>query len=297
MDPIALLATALAGAFSQVGAKLLEEGIVDPALEPATELLKKWLQRPYRRAEEDKALQDAVRAALEEAGVPTDDPDELIGWLKRVGLDQLQAERNDELRRQVAMGVLACTDPEADPPESLMTALGWPRSRKKELAALLSALRAQLFRLDDWRPPIEYANEAAKLGLLRDILSRLSLLDTLILPTDAGATLRVAVVQAGLTEEEAAEIEARYRQEVARDLYWHDFRGIVQVKQDMRLPLADIYVELGLLPLEDDGAADPAGSSPGPFLCRGGRAVGGDQGGQPALFAGRTRRGGLSLAP
>ena len=31
------------------------------------------------------------------------------------------------------------------------------------------------------------------------------------------------------------------------DLTWHDFRGIYQFKQNIRLPLADIYQELGFL--------------------------------------------------
>ena len=98
MDPISLLAAALASGLIQVGEKLLEKGIVDPALEPATELLKKWLQRPYRKVEEDQALREAIRAALEVAGVPTDDPDEVAGWLKRVGLDRLLAIEARALR-------------------------------------------------------------------------------------------------------------------------------------------------------------------------------------------------------
>jgi hypothetical protein len=53
----------------------------------------------------------------------------------------------------------------------------------------------------------------------------------------------------GLTQAQAEEIEAKYREEIVRDLRMHDFRGIVQMRQDIRLPLADIYLELGLLRL------------------------------------------------
>ena len=249
MDPITLLALALASGLVQVGTKLLEKGIIEPALEPATELLEKWVQRGYRRAEKDRSLLKAVRAALKEVGAPADDPDDLIRWLKRAGLDRLTVGRNDGLRRQVARGVLAFTDPEADPPKDLVVALGWPRSRKRELAALLAALRAELARLEDWRAPLEYADRAAERGILRQALDRLARLDNLIVPTAAGEALRVAIVQAGLTEGEATAIEARYRADLVRELEWHDFRGIVQVKRDTRLPLADIYLELGLLPL------------------------------------------------
>ncbi len=51
----------------------------------------------------------------------------------------------------------------------------------------------------------------------------------------------------GLTQAQAEEIEAQYRGQLVRDLRMHDFRGIVADALDIRLPLADIYLELGLL--------------------------------------------------
>ncbi|MDY7078064.1 MAG: SUMF1/EgtB/PvdO family nonheme iron enzyme [Chloroflexota bacterium] len=253
MDPVTSIALAIAGGLVQVGGKLLEKGIVEPALKPATKLLEKWVQRGHRRAEKDQALLKAVRSALEQAGAPTDDTDDLVRWLKRVGLNRLTAERNDALRRQVARGVLAFTGPQADPPRDLMEALGWPRGRKQELAALLAAIRAQLVALDDWQAPIAYADRAAQLGLLRDVLAHLAQLDNLVIHTETGKALLVAVVQAGLTAEETSAIESRYREDLVKELTWHDFRGIVQVKRTPRLPLADIYLELGLLSSQDEG--------------------------------------------
>ena len=47
--------------------------------------------------------------------------------------------------------------------------------------------------------------------------------------------------------DEAADVESGYRDELIHDLTWHDFRGIYQFKQNIRLPLADIYQELGFL--------------------------------------------------
>jgi len=198
MDPVTLLVLAIAKGLTQVGTELLRKGIVAPALEPATERLKKWIQRPYRRAEEDQALRKAVREALEQVGVPTDDEDEVVRWLKVVGLDRLQAERDDGLRRQVARGVLALADPEDDPPEDLLTALRWPCSRKRELAAFLAALRARLFALEDWRPPIEYADRATELGMLRELLSTVT-------ESGAGPAVRVRPVPPP-----EREIEERY---------------------------------------------------------------------------------------
>ena len=253
MDPITIaIAVALAQGLVQVGSKLLEKGVVEPALEPATGGLKRLVQRGYQNAKADTALLNAVQAALAEAGAPADDEDDLRRWLKAVSLDRLTAGRNDALRRQVARGVLAFTKPDADPPEDLVVALGWPRSQRQQLSQLLAALRAQLYALDDWQAPIEYANEAAKLGLLGDVLARLARLDNAFVETEAGEALRVLVVQQGLTAEEGADIETLYRADLVRELRMHDFRGIVQMRRDIRLPLADIYMELGLLSLGDE---------------------------------------------
>ncbi len=50
---------------------------------------------------------------------------------------------------------------------------------------------------------------------------------------------------------EATEAEAAYRADLVRELKEHDFRGIYQFKQNIRLPLAEIYQELGLLKIGD----------------------------------------------
>jgi hypothetical protein len=238
MDPIAVLAAALGGALGQVANHLIDKGVREPLLEPATDQLKKWVQRGQRARESDQALRGAVAAALEQAGAPTEDDDRLTRYLKGVGLDRLEAERNGALRRQVAQAVLGCTDPAAEPPRELVEALGWPRSQARALATFLSALRGQLAAIEAWQAPIAYADRAAGLGLLRDILEELAQLDRVYVRTEAGAALRVSVVEAGLSAEDAAAVELRYRQDLGDELRWHDFRGIVQTKRDMRLPLA-----------------------------------------------------------
>jgi formylglycine-generating enzyme required for sulfatase activity len=253
MEPIsAAIAVALAGGLVQVGGKLIDKGVLEPALEPATDRLKKLVQHGYQQAKDDEDLLKAVQTALAEAGAPADDEDALARWLKGVGLDRLTSQRNDALRRQVARAVLAFTDPEADPPHDLMVALGWPRSRRRELSHLLTTLRAQLYTLEDWRAPIEYVNDAARLGLLGEVVNHLNRLDNVFVETPAGEALRVVAAQEGLTPEEAADIETRYRADLVRELRLHDFRGIVQMRRDIRLPLADIYLELGLLSLGDE---------------------------------------------
>jgi len=75
---------------------------------------------------------------------------------------------------------------------------------------------------------------------------------------DASATRQTLGLQRDLAgmawADEAADIESGYRDELVHDLTWHDFRGIYQFKQNIRLPLADIYQELGFLKV--GGAAE-----------------------------------------
>jgi hypothetical protein len=108
MDPITVaIAVALAQGLVQVGGKLIDKGVVEPALEPATEKLKRLVQRGYQGAKEDQALLSTVQAALAEAGAPADDEGNLRRWLKTVSLDRLTAGKNQALRRQVVRAVLA----------------------------------------------------------------------------------------------------------------------------------------------------------------------------------------------
>jgi formylglycine-generating enzyme required for sulfatase activity len=251
MDPVSLLALGLGAGLVQVASKL-GEMVVEPALEPAQELLKARLQRGFRRVEKDQELRSAVRAALKDAGAPLDDDNQVAAWLQRSGLARLGAEGAHALRRQVARAVLAFSDPQAPPPEDLRIALGWPREREMELSRLLVSLREALAGLDEWKDLLVYADAAIERDLLRGILAQLEKLDTLVVHAEAGDALRVVIADQELSVEAAERIEKRYRDELVRDLYWHDFRGIVQIRQDVRLPLADIYLELALLESGDD---------------------------------------------
>ena len=57
MDSITI--TLLGSALLGVASKLLEKGIVDPALESGLEPLKNWLTNGYNKKKAEKVLQDA----------------------------------------------------------------------------------------------------------------------------------------------------------------------------------------------------------------------------------------------
>jgi len=252
MDPITIaLAAALGKGLVGVGKLLvekglLEEGLAKPLAEPVRQQVERWVNKPL----DERALQQAFVAALDALDEPIgEDEDKVAAWLKKVGLDRLVAKQNDALRRQFARAVIGFTDPDADPPEDLLVTLAWPRSQRRQLAKLLIALRQQLASLEEWRPLIAYANEMAELGKLDAINEKLARFDNVFVQTDAGEALRVVLVEQGLTEAQAAEIERRYRAELISQLRMHSFRGLWQVKKSLRLPLAEIYTELSLLPV------------------------------------------------
>lgn len=253
MEPITttLIATSLLAGLKYVGEQLADKTLLDPLLDPVAEKLRAYWPQKLRR-KDACALQEAVATALQAAGAPTGDDDAVQRWLKGVSLDRLAAPGNDALRRQMARTLLTFTDPALDPPEELLIALGWPRSRKRDLATLLASLRMALATLDAWQPLLAYADAAANRTLLQGLLTHLARLDAVFVATPAGEALRVTVVQQQMSAQEAATLEERYRADLVQDLQRHDFRGIYQVRRDTRLPLADVYLELGLLTLTSE---------------------------------------------
>lgn len=162
MDPITIaIAMALAGGLGQVGGKLLEKGVVEPALEPASDKLKSWLQRPYQKTEEDRALLGAIQTAFQQIGLPEEES-KARQYLLNLGFDQLQAKDNAPLRQEFARAVLLLTLPEPELiPASLLRALRWPDDRRQILANFLAAVRLQLAGHEKWRTLIEYVDRGA----------------------------------------------------------------------------------------------------------------------------------------
>jgi len=245
-----LIASGIASALIAVANKLAEKGIVDPALESGLEPFKKWLTGGYEKKKAEKVLQKSFAEAIKKLDPPLKDKDELSSFLTNLGLDRLQAGGNHALREQFAQAVLGFTDPEQNPPDDLLRALRWPRSEKEKLAELLFELRTSLAKSDQWKPLIELADTAAERDLLAGILARVSQLSSAIINTEAGQALRVTVVEhMGLTPSQAENIERKYRQLVADKYRKHDVQGLAQVEKTVRLPLKDVYLELGLIPL------------------------------------------------
>jgi len=249
MEPFstALLATAL----FEAGKKLAEKGLVDPALEKGLENFKKWVTSGYDDKKADADLRRAFSTVIAEISGSEKDDDEVAAWLKNVGLDRLQSPRNEALRKQVAAALITFADPEAAPPEELIDALGWPRSKTTELSILLGKLRASLSQNTSWKPLFEYADDAERRGLLKAISSGIAHLEQTLVQTTEGTAFRTVLIEAGLSEEQILEIDLTYRKGLQRDFEKLKTQGFspAQLPKSIPLPLKDIYLELGLIPL------------------------------------------------
>ena len=251
MEILTIISVALANGMWQVGKKLLE-ATSESALKPAKDQLENKLLKNYKKVEKDEKLLGAIKDALEQSGAPVDEESNLENWLTNVGLDKLQAEKNSALRQMLARAVIGFTDGNAQPPADLMTALAWPRSRAEELSKLLTAFRMAFYGLDGWKDLIAYADSAHQKGLLTGVLDALSKMGNAFVQSEAGAYLRVAVVETGLTEGKAALIEEKYREGIQNEFRKHIVSGLAQVQKVVTLPLEEIYLELGLIPISNE---------------------------------------------
>ena len=249
MEPFstALLATAL----FEAGKKLAEKGLVDPALDKGLENFKSWLTSGYDTKKADAELRRTFSVVIAELEGAEKDEDELATWLKNVGLDRLQSPHNDALRKQVATTLISFTDPEAAPSEELIDILGWPHVKAKELSTLLGKLRERLADNTSWKPLFDYANDAKQRGYLKEIVSGITHLERTLVQTPAGAAFQTVLVKAGLSEEQVTEIDLTYRKGLQRDFEKLRTQGLspAQLPKSIQLPLKDIYLELGLIPL------------------------------------------------
>ena len=132
-----------------------------------------------------------------------------------------------------------------------MISLGWPRSRGRELSDLLFRLRSSVAKSETWRPLLAYANEMQAQGLLNAILQGIGKLDSVLVHTPDGNALRVVLVERGLSDEQLLSIEKKYRGNIALEFERHTTRGLspAQLPKLIPMPLKDVYLELGLIPL------------------------------------------------
>ncbi|MGQ0603103.1 MAG: NACHT domain-containing protein, partial [Anaerolineales bacterium] len=159
MDPITLvmLGLGLYKAFE----KLLEKGVIDPALEKGLEPLKKWLTAGYDKKQAEAELREPMQDAL--AVVPEA---AYTQWYEAFQL----LNTNPALAARLAAAAIAQTTADREPLTDLLPDLKLPAEQRETLKAVLWALRDKLKTVEPYDAGIVYANDLDQRDLLRETL-------------------------------------------------------------------------------------------------------------------------------
>ncbi|MCO5189468.1 MAG: SUMF1/EgtB/PvdO family nonheme iron enzyme [Anaerolineae bacterium] len=238
------LAAGLTAAFTLLGPIVADKVIEYAGALPAYEAIKVRLQARQRDQSQAVVLLNAIEDALRRSGVLDKQGKLSLAWRRR--LDKLTYVREDQLRRLVARHALTFVHRNQPLPDALRSALNWPAGEDDALKTLLLAVRDGLAADEQWRQLLHYFNEVASVGQQFAIKRALLNFDRLIVDTEQGEALRVQLAAQGLTKAQYERLEERYREALADEYRKHSFRGIAQFRKNLRLPLADIYVDLGM---------------------------------------------------
>lgn len=250
MEPVttAAIVLALAQGLSRVGGKLLEKGVIEPALEPAVKQMKNWLGRPAISKKEDEALRQALRSAMADYQRVTGDTGLQVQTLLS-SLHILTAEKNSALRAEVARTLWLMDGPHpAQTPEALPAALGLPSKMRRPLAAFLWQLKRQLAAREPFRLLFAFDQDAAVRRALGEMTGYLALLAATVEPSPEGPAVRVLPVERLPDAAELARLRRTYLDHLAGDCRWLEFSGIMQVRDVPRLPMAEVFVPLKATP-------------------------------------------------
>jgi formylglycine-generating enzyme required for sulfatase activity len=250
MEPIttAAVAVALAQGLSQVGGKLLEKGVVEPALEPAVEQMKGWLGRAAVSKKEDEVLRKALQSAMRDYQQATGDTDLQVQALLS-SLHILTAEKNSALRAEIARTLWLMDGPDpAQTSEALPSALGLSSKMRGPLAAFLWQLKRQLAAQESFKSLFAFDQDAVVRRALGQMTDYLALLAAAVTPTPEGPAVRMLPVERQPDATELAHLRREYLAYLTDDCRWLEFAGIMQVRDIPRLPMAEIFVPLRTTP-------------------------------------------------
>lgn len=200
------LAAAIGAGLTQIGGKVLDKGVLDPALEPLNKFIGQKLTRPLRKKQKDKGLQEAVEKALETLDLPTAS-DNIADYALQLGFDKLLADGSDALRMAIAEAALlqTTTDPQSVPLD-LIAMLRVSHDSRPALAQFLYALRAELQKQKGWQHLVAYSDNEAIRDYLRQTATAVQASETY---------LRLLVEQAGINIVTDKEALATYVNHVA----------------------------------------------------------------------------------
>jgi len=239
MDPISVtLAVALGPALFTAFEKLLEKGVIDPALEKGLEPLREWLTRPYDKKKEAAKLRAAVEAAARQAGGDT-----AVGTRLGRALNSLQDQPARAVRVAAAAIEMVRDDPNRLPPE-LLKELDLLDDHRPPFAKFLFALRTSLSHLEPYAAGIQYADQLDTRHILEGLYERVSAVAEVVTDTTSGKAIRVQIVPSA---PDTRELERSYLENVLIEyggLSLESRSHDEVVRSDDPLRLEQIYIAL-----------------------------------------------------
>jgi formylglycine-generating enzyme required for sulfatase activity len=155
--------------------KLIEKGVIDPALEKGTLPLSRWITHWYEneetRKETRESLRKAVNAALDKAleDIPKSD-------IRRSRFTNKLTGLSEEKLGLIASAAVELTDP--DPrllSVEFIELLDWHKEELPALASFLFDLREELLDVKGYQNGILYANQMATKGYLKGFSKQVSI--------------------------------------------------------------------------------------------------------------------------
>lgn len=203
MDPFLIsLAVAVATGVSTVAGKLIEKGIIEPALEPATDQLKSFVGRGAQAIKKQEALAGAILEAIEDVSGVEGEADG-VRYAREIGLHRLTLKPNARLRDDVIGLVYLASNPNDTSliPDALLSDLHLQPAQRKPLARFLFQLRKRLYEIDEFRPVLDFRHQANVENALRIQIAQQVSIDRntgiiagAVKPTPEGSALRVDVI-------------------------------------------------------------------------------------------------------
>jgi hypothetical protein len=237
MDPVisGALGSALAEAIVFVGREFAKEALIKPGAGPVANKVRDWANRRYNAVRDDAALQQAVQKALKSGDF----------GLVELKLAEIAAPGRPELRQQVATAILSMASDQPDQvPAEVVKALRLPDRSRPVLAKFLWALRQQLAGHKGFGPLIAFADRAASRELLRHLAET-------VVETPEGKAVQVMIVEPPRSTADIEALRRDYLDYLSESCHWLDFRGILQMRQVVRLPTAEVFVPLKVTPLAE----------------------------------------------
>ena len=175
MDPatLAFIASALGTGLITATNKILEKGVIDPALEKGLESLRKLVSRGYEKKRDEEKLRNALEAAIAKTGVTFSSSLDITAHAWVIAMEAMKAK--PELAAKVAAATLELTrENDANLIHPALLRELKVQGKREEFARFLSALRGELVKIDTYREAIHYADELAARGYLQGLFEKVT---------------------------------------------------------------------------------------------------------------------------